>query len=63
VTVAPDYKNGYTGSLKNAFDYLAAGILRCKLIGIVTVSSGGFGGLDCSAVRSWPPASGRSSAS
>ena len=26
--VAPEYKNGYPGSLKNALDYLAAGILR-----------------------------------
>jgi NAD(P)H-dependent FMN reductase len=44
VIVAPNYKNGYPGSLKNAFDYLPAGILRRKPIGIVTVSSGGFGG-------------------
>ena len=45
--VAPEYKNGYPGSLKNALDYLEAGILRRKPIGIVTVSSGGFGGLNC----------------
>jgi len=45
--VAPEYKNGYPGSLKNALDYLAAGILRRKPIGIVTVSSGGFGGVNC----------------
>jgi NAD(P)H-dependent FMN reductase len=45
--VAPEYKNGYPGSLKNAFDYLEAGILRRKPIGIVTVSSGPFGGLNC----------------
>ena len=45
--VAPEYKNGYPGSLKNAIDYLEAGILRRKPIGIVTVSSGGFGGLNC----------------
>jgi NAD(P)H-dependent FMN reductase len=45
--VAPEYKNGYPGSLKNALDYLAAGILRRKPIGIITVSSGGFGGLNC----------------
>jgi len=97
VIVAPEYKNGYPGSLKNAFDYLPAGILRRKPIGIVTVSSGGIGGLNClaqlqlvclamgvsrtrlrspspgsmrrstsrapCAVRSWPLASGRSSAS
>jgi chromate reductase, NAD(P)H dehydrogenase (quinone) len=45
--VAPEYKNGYPGSLKNALDYLEAGILRRKPIGIVTVSSGDFGGLNC----------------
>jgi NAD(P)H-dependent FMN reductase len=45
--VAPEYKNGYPGSLKNALDYLEAGILRRKPIGIVTVSSGGFGGINC----------------
>jgi NAD(P)H-dependent FMN reductase len=45
--VVPEYKNGYPGSLKNALDYLAAGILRRKAIGIATVSSGGFGGLNC----------------
>jgi len=45
--VAPEYKNGYPGALKNAFDYLPAGILKRKPIGIVTVSSGGFGGLNC----------------
>jgi NAD(P)H-dependent FMN reductase len=45
--VAPEYKNGYPGALKNALDYLPAGILKRKPIGIVTVSSGGFGGLNC----------------
>src|SRR3954469_25453593 len=35
--VAPEYKNGSPGSLKNAFDSLPAGILRRKPIGIVTV--------------------------
>jgi NAD(P)H-dependent FMN reductase len=45
--IAPEYKNGYPGSLKNALDYLPAGILKRKPIGIVTVSSGGFGGLNC----------------
>ena len=47
VIVAPKYKNGYPGSLKNALDYLEAGILRRKPVGIVTVSSGGFGGINC----------------
>jgi NAD(P)H-dependent FMN reductase len=45
--VAPEYKNSFPGSLKNALDYLAAGILKRKALGIVTVSSGGFGGLNC----------------
>jgi NAD(P)H-dependent FMN reductase len=45
--VAPEYKNGYPGSLKNAVDYLEAGILRRKPVGIITVSSGGFGGINC----------------
>ena len=47
VIVTPEYKNGYPGVLKNALDYLDAGIFRRKPIGIVTVSSGGFGGLNC----------------
>jgi NAD(P)H-dependent FMN reductase len=45
--VAPEYKNGYPGSLKNALDYLGRDIFRRKPIGIATVSSGGFGGLNC----------------
>jgi NAD(P)H-dependent FMN reductase len=45
--IAPEYKNGYPGSLKNALDYLRPGIFRRKPIGIATVSSGGFGGLNC----------------
>jgi NAD(P)H-dependent FMN reductase len=47
LVVVPEYKNGYPGSLKNALDYLPAGILQRKPVGIVTVSSGGFGGLNC----------------
>jgi NAD(P)H-dependent FMN reductase len=45
--VTPEYKNGYPGSLKNALDYLVAGILRRKPIAICTVSSGSFGGISC----------------
>jgi NAD(P)H-dependent FMN reductase len=45
--VTPEYKNGYPGSLKNALDYLVAGILRRKPVAICTVSSGGFGGISC----------------
>ncbi len=47
VIVAPEYKNSYPGALKNAFDYLKAGILRRKPVGIATVSSGGCGGVNC----------------
>ncbi|MBE9069036.1 NAD(P)H-dependent oxidoreductase [Leptolyngbya cf. ectocarpi LEGE 11479] len=45
--VAPEYKNGYPGALKNALDYLEPQVLRRKPIGICTVSSGGLGGLNC----------------
>jgi NAD(P)H-dependent FMN reductase len=45
--VSPEYKNSYPGSLKNALDYLEAGILRRRPVGIVTVSAGGFGGINC----------------
>jgi NAD(P)H-dependent FMN reductase len=45
--VTPEYKGGYPGALKNAFDYLDAGIFGRKPIGIVTVSSGGYGGINC----------------
>jgi NAD(P)H-dependent FMN reductase len=45
--VVPEYKNGYPGVLKNALDYLEAGVLRYKPIAICTVSSEEFGGLNC----------------
>jgi NAD(P)H-dependent FMN reductase len=45
--VTPEYKGAYPGSLKNAFDYLDAGVFRRIPIGIVTVSAGGFGGVNC----------------
>ena len=45
--VSPEYKGGVPGVLKNALDYLKPGILRRKPVGICTVSSGGFGGLNC----------------
>ena len=47
VIVPPEYKGGYPGTLKNAFDHLKAGIFRRKAIGIVTVSSGNLGGVSC----------------
>ncbi len=46
VIVTPEYNNGYPGALKNAMEYLRPEYRR-KPIGIVTVSSGGFGGLNC----------------
>jgi NAD(P)H-dependent FMN reductase len=45
--VSPEYKGGVPGVLKNTLDYLKPGIFRRKPVGICTVSSGGFGGLNC----------------
>ena len=45
--VVPEYKNGCPGVLKNAFDFLKPGMFHHKPIGICTVSSGGFGGINC----------------
>jgi NAD(P)H-dependent FMN reductase len=45
--VSPEYKGGVPGVLKNALDYLKPGIFHRKPVGICTVSSGGFGGLNC----------------
>lgn len=46
IIVTPEYNNGYPGVLKNALDYLLPEYER-KPIAIVTVSAGGFGGLNC----------------
>jgi NAD(P)H-dependent FMN reductase len=46
VIVTPEYNNGYPGVLKNALDYLLQELKR-KPVGIVTVSAGGFGGINC----------------
>lgn len=46
VIVTPEYNNGYPGVLKNALDYFYPEYKR-KVFGIVTVSAGGFGGLNC----------------
>lgn len=46
VIVTPEYNNGYPGVLKNALDYLLPEYAR-KPVGIVTVSAGGFGGINC----------------
>jgi NAD(P)H-dependent FMN reductase len=45
VVVSPEYNNGYPGVLKNALDYFLPEYKR-KPVGIVTVSSGGFGGIN-----------------
>ena len=45
VVVTPEYNNGYPGVLKNALDYLLPEYKR-KPVGIVTVSSGDFGGVN-----------------
>ncbi len=47
IIVSPEYKGGYPGVLKNAFDYMDAGILKYTPVGICTVSSGDFGGVNC----------------
>ena len=46
VIVTPEYNNGYPGVLKNALDYLLPELKRLPT-GIVTVSAGGFGGINC----------------
>ena len=46
VIVTPEYNNGYPGVLKNALDYMLPELKR-KPVGVVTVSAGGFGGVNC----------------
>lgn len=45
VVVSPEYNSGYPGVLKNTLDYFLPEYKR-KPIGIVTVSGGGFGGIN-----------------
>jgi NAD(P)H-dependent FMN reductase len=45
--VSPEYKNGIPGALKNALDYLRPQIFKRTPLAIATVSSGGFGGINC----------------
>ncbi len=47
IFVSPEYKNGIPGALKNALDYLEPQVLKRVPFGVVTVSSGGFGGILC----------------
>ncbi len=44
--VSPEYNHGYPGVLKNALDYFLPEYKR-KPFAFVTVSSGGFGGINC----------------
>jgi NAD(P)H-dependent FMN reductase len=46
IIVTPEYNHGYPGVLKNTLDYLLPEYER-KPIGIVTVSAGAFGGINC----------------
>lgn len=46
VIVSPEYNNGCPGVLKNALDYFLPEYKR-KPVGIVTVSGGDFGGVNC----------------
>ena len=46
VIVTPEYNRGYPGVLKNALDYYFKQYKR-KVVGLVTVSDGGRGGVNC----------------
>lgn len=46
VIVTPEYNNGIPGALKNALDYLYAEFEH-KPVGVVTVSGGPYGGVNC----------------
>jgi azobenzene reductase len=46
IIVTPEYNRGYPGVLKNALDYYFKEYRR-KVIGLVTVSDGGRGGVNC----------------
>ncbi|CAN5312395.1 NAD(P)H-dependent oxidoreductase [soil metagenome] len=49
IIVSPEYNGGYPASIKNAIDLLVKEWYH-KPIGIVSVSSGGFGGVNCMAL-------------
>ncbi len=46
IIVSPEYNHGYPGVLKNALDYFYAQYKRTP-VGLVTVSNGGHGGVNC----------------
>lgn len=43
--VSPEYNGTYTSALKNAVDYLKESEFSKKVIGVVSVSTGGLGGI------------------
>ena len=45
IFVSPEYNGTYTSALKNAVDYLKENEFNKKVIGIVSVSAGGLGGI------------------
>lgn len=53
IIVSPEYNGSYSGALKNALDYLKSEYTK-KPFGIVTVSSGQYGGINASHhLESW----------
>lgn len=47
IIASPEYHNSFSGVLKNAFDYLSSAQIKNKPIGIIAVSGGGKGGINC----------------
>ncbi len=45
IFVSPEYNGSYTGALKNTLDHFPKTNYRKKAIGVVSVSSGGLGGM------------------
>jgi len=43
--VSPEYNGSYTAALKNAVDYLKEGEFIRKVVGVVSVTTGGLGGI------------------
>jgi NAD(P)H-dependent FMN reductase len=45
IFVSPEYNGSYSASLKNALEYLKENEFSKKVIGVASVSAGGFGGI------------------
>ncbi|TAF63919.1 MAG: NAD(P)H-dependent oxidoreductase [Cytophagales bacterium] len=45
IFLSPEYNGSYTAALKNAVDYLKEGAFTKKVIGVVSVTTGGLGGM------------------